>query len=103
MYIYLSADIPTEQGARLQKVKIRWPKRPSMQRAALSPIGVAAFASVVLALLAWAALGLVDPGQVGFGAQGLGSSRGLVLIAVGLFAVTVASWSRLTRKNDAEL
>ena len=74
-----------------------------MDRAKISPIGVAAFASIVLALVVWAALGVLDPGEAGFGGQGLGSSRGLVLIAVGLFALTVAAWSRLNRKKDSEI
>ena len=34
---------------------------------------------------------------------GVGASRGLVLIAVGVFALTTAAWSRLRRKIDSEL
>ena len=62
-----------------------------------------AIVSVGLALGIWAALGAVDPGQVGFGSQGVGASRGLVLIAVGIFALTMAAWSRLRSRTDSEL
>jgi len=73
------------------------------KRRALSSVGVAVVLSIALALGIWAALGAFAPGQVGFGSQGLGAARGLVLIAVGVFAVTTAVWSRLRRKNDSDL
>jgi len=72
-------------------------------RSAVSSVGASVVLSVGLALGLWAALGAVDPGQVGFGSQGVGASRGLVLIAVGVFAVTTAAWSRLRSKRDSEL
>ena len=74
-----------------------------MQRGALSSVAVAAVVSIILALVAWVAIGLVDPGQAGFGSQGLGSGRGLVLIAVGVFAATMAVWTRVHRRKDADL
>jgi hypothetical protein len=72
-------------------------------RIAVSSVGAALVVSVGFALGIWAALGAFFPGQAGFGSQGLGASRGLVLIAVGLFAVTMALWSRLHSKSDEEL
>lgn len=57
-------------------------------------MGAAAVFSIAVALAAWAAMA-----QVGLGSQGLGAARGLVLIAVGVFAVTLAVWSRL--RSDA--
>jgi len=73
------------------------------KRTAISPVGAAAVGSVVLALLIWAALGIFAPGQAGFGSEGLGAARGLVLIAVGLFAVAMTVWSRFQRKKDEDL
>ncbi|MDA4116284.1 MAG: hypothetical protein OK442_06995 [Thaumarchaeota archaeon] len=64
---------------------------------------VSAIVSIGLALGIWAALGALDPGQAGFGSQGVGASRGLVLIAVGVFALTTAAWSRLRSTIDSEL
>jgi hypothetical protein len=74
-----------------------------MRRTALSSVGVAVVVSVALAVGIWAALGLYDPGQAGLGSQGLGAARGLVLIAVGLFAAIMATWSRLRKKRDEDL
>jgi len=74
-----------------------------MQRAALSSVGVAVVVSIILALVVWAAIGVYDPGHAGLGSQGLGSGRGLVLIAVGLFAVTMAVWTRLRKTKDEDL
>jgi len=59
--------------------------------------------SIVLALVVWAAIGVYDPGQAGLGSEGLGTGRGLVLIAVGLFAATMAVWSRLHMRKDEDL
>jgi hypothetical protein len=72
-------------------------------RTALSSVGVAVVLSISLALGIWAALGVFAPGQAGFGSQGVGAARGLVLIAVGIFAVTMATWSRLRRTRDSDL
>jgi len=69
----------------------------------LSSVAVAVAFSVALALVIWGALGIYDPGSAGFGIQGLGAGRGLVLIAVGVFASTMAAWSRLRRKRDEDL
>jgi hypothetical protein len=69
------------------------------KRRALSSVGAAVVVSIALALGVWAALGAF----VGFGTEGLGAGRGLVLIAVGVFALTMAAWSRLRRKTDSEL
>jgi hypothetical protein len=74
-----------------------------LKRPALSSVGVAVVFSIALALGIWAALGAFAPGQAGFGSQGVGAARGLVLIAVGVFAVTMALWSRLRRKSDSDL
>jgi hypothetical protein len=87
---------------RVELLKESQAQRRSVQRKALSSVGVAVVVSIALALLVWAAIGVIDPGQAGFGSQGLGSGRGLVLIAVGVFAATMAVWSRLHRKNDAD-
>jgi hypothetical protein len=65
---------------------------PLTKRRAVSSVGAAAVFSVAVALAAWAAML-----QVGLGSQGLGAARGLVLIAVGVFAVTLTVWSRLKR------
>jgi len=68
-----------------------------MRRRAVSPVGVAAALSIAVALGIWAAMG-----ESGFDSQGLGAARGLVLIAVGVFALTTFAWSRLhTRKDEA--
>lgn len=72
-------------------------------RSAVSSTGASVVLSIGLALGIWAALGAADPGQAGFGSQGVGASRGLVLIAVGVFAVTTAAWSRLRSKSDSQL
>jgi len=72
-------------------------------RSAVSSVGASVVLSIGLALGIWAALGAVDPGQAGLGSQGVGASRGLVLIAVGVFGVTTAAWSRLRSKRDSEL
>jgi hypothetical protein len=74
-----------------------------LKRPALSSVGVAVVLSIALALGIWAALGAFAPGQAGFGSQGVGAARGLVLIAVGIFAVTIGAWSRLRRKRDSDL
>ena len=63
------------------------------KRRAVSSVGAAAAFSIAVALATWAAMA-----QVGLGTQGLGAARGLVLVAVGVFAVTLALWSR---KADA--
>jgi len=68
------------------------------KRRALSSIGAAVVLSIGLALAIWTGLGAVDPGLAGVGA-----ARGLVLIAVGVFAVTTAAWSRLRSKRDSQL
>jgi hypothetical protein len=62
------------------------------KRRAVSPVGAAAAFSIAVALATWAAMA-----QVGLGTQGFGAARGLVLVAVGVFAVTLAVWSRLKR------
>jgi len=72
-------------------------------RYAVSSVGASVVLSIGLALGIWVALGAVDPGQAGLGSQGVGASRGLVLIAVGVFAVTTAAWSRVRRKSDSAL
>ena len=74
-----------------------------MKRPALSSVEVAVVLSIALALGIWAALGVFAPGQAGFGSKGAGAARGLVLIAAGVFAVTMAAWSRLRRKSDSDL
>jgi len=74
-----------------------------MPRTALSSVAAAVIVSIALALGIWAALGVYDPGKAGLGSQGLGSARGLVLIAVGLFAATMAACSRLRRTKDEDL
>ncbi len=65
-----------------------------MGRNAVSSVEVTFGLCVALALGIWAASGFYSPGQMG---------RGLVLIAVGLFALVTAIWSRLRRKKDEEL
>jgi hypothetical protein len=65
-----------------------------MQRSAVSSVEATFVVCIALALGIWAVLGFYDPGQTG---------RGLVLIAVGLFAATTAVWSRLRKKKDEEL
>jgi len=65
-----------------------------MRRSAVSSVEVTFGFCVALALAIWAAFGFYDPGQAG---------RGLVLIAVGRFAVATAVWSRVRRKKDEEL
>jgi hypothetical protein len=75
----------------------------TLKRPALSSVGAAVVFSIALALGIWTALGVFAPGQAGFGSQGIGAARGLVLIAVGVFAVTMAAWSRLRRKRDFDL
>jgi hypothetical protein len=72
-------------------------------RHALSSVGAAALFSIGLAVGAWAVLGALDPGQAGFGSAGVGAGRGLVMIAIGAFAVTTAAWSRFRSKSDSEL
>jgi hypothetical protein len=62
-------------------------------------VGAAVVFSIALSLGIWAALGFF----IGFGSEGLGAGRGLVLIAVGVFAVTMAAWSRVRSKIDSEL
>lgn len=62
------------------------------KRRAASTVGAAAVFSIAVALATWAAMA-----QVGLGSQGLGAARGLVLIAVGVFALTLAVWSRLRK------
>jgi hypothetical protein len=74
-----------------------------MKRSAVSSVSAAIVVSVALALGIWAALGVYDPGQAGLGSQGLGAGRGLVLIAVGVFAAIMAVWSRLRPKRDEDL
>jgi hypothetical protein len=63
-------------------------------RQAVSSVEVTFGLCVALALGVWAATGFYDPGQAG---------RGLVLIAVGLFALATAVWSRVRRKRDDQL
>ena len=65
-----------------------------MHRAAVSSVEVTFLVCIALTLVIWTALGFYYPGQ---------ASRGLVLIAVGLFAVAMAAWSRLRRKRDEDL
>jgi hypothetical protein len=68
-----------------------------MRRRAVSPVGVAAAFSVAVALGIWAAMG-----EARLGGQGPWAARGLVLIAVGVFALTTFAWSRLhTTKDEA--
>jgi hypothetical protein len=74
-----------------------------VDRTAISSVGAAIVFSIAIALVIWAALGVYDPGQAGFGSQGLGAARGLVLIAVGVFAATMAVWSRLRKRKDEDL
>jgi hypothetical protein len=70
-----------------------------IQRNALSSVKAALVLSIALALGIWAVLRILDPS----GNQGLSSGRGLLLIAVGLFAATTAVWSRLRKKKDEDL
>jgi len=65
-----------------------------MPRNAVSSIEITLVVCIVLAVGIWTILGF------GGSAQG---GRGLVLIAVGLFALTMAAWSRLRRKKDEDL
>ena len=61
----------------------------------MSSVGAAAVFSIAVALAAWAAMG-----EGGLACLGLGAARGLVLIAVGVFAVSLAVLSRLKRDSD---
>ena len=85
-----------EGGTENRKVglKISFAERPMMQKTAVSSVEVTFVLCIALALAIWMVLGFYDPGQAG---------RGLVLIAVGLFAVSTAVWSRFRRKKDADL
>ncbi|HYR04302.1 MAG TPA: hypothetical protein VEO75_02855 [Nitrososphaerales archaeon] len=65
-----------------------------MPRNAVSSVEVTLVVCIALALGIGTVLGLRDAGQGG---------RGLVFLAVGLFAVTMAVWSRLRRKKDEDL
>ena len=65
-----------------------------MHRTAVSSTEVTLLVCIALALGIWTVLGFYNSGQTG---------RGLVLIAVGLFAVTMAVWSRLRRTKDEDL
>jgi hypothetical protein len=65
-----------------------------MQRTAVSSVGVTLAVCMALALGIWTVLGFYGSGQTG---------RGLVLIAVGLFALTMAVWSRLRGTKDEDL
>lgn len=74
----------------------------TMRRRAISSVGVATVVSVTFAVATWSALGVLFPGQAGFGAAGVGYGRGPILIAVGVFALTLFAWSRLQGKRDEE-
>jgi hypothetical protein len=65
-----------------------------MQRTAVSSVEVTFVICIALALGIWTVLGFYYPGQAG---------RGLVLIAVGLFAIATVVWSRLRKKKDEDL
>jgi len=54
--------------------------------------------SLAFAIGVWAILTLYDPGQKIFA-----SPRTLVFVGIGVFAVTMAVWSRLHKKKDQEL
>ena len=72
------------------------------RRRAVSSVGVATVVSITLALGIWAALGVFLPGQAGFGSAGIGMGRGPVLIAAGVFALTMFAWSRLRGRRDED-
>lgn len=72
-------------------------------RRAVSSVGVATVVSITLAIAIWAALGVFLPGQAGLGSAGVGTGRGPVLIAVGVFALTMFAWSRLRGARDEDL
>jgi len=74
-----------------------------MKRRAVSSVGIATVVSITLALGIWAALGVFLPGQAGFGSVGVGTGRGPILIAVGVFALTMFAWSRLHSRKDEDL
>jgi hypothetical protein len=65
-----------------------------MKRTAISSVEATFVICIALALGIWTVLGFLDSGQAG---------RGLVLVAVGLFAIATALWSRLRRKKDEDL
>lgn len=74
-----------------------------MRRRAVSPVGVATIVSIALALGIWAALGVFLPGQAGFGGGGVGTGRGPILIAAGVFALTMFTWSKLHTRRDEDI
>lgn len=74
-----------------------------VRRRAVSSVGVATVFSVALALGIWAALEVFLPGQAGFGSGGVGTGRGPIMIAVGIFALTMFTWSRLHSKKGEDL
>jgi hypothetical protein len=78
----------------MEHLKIGTQNTPPMQRTAISSVEVTFAICIALALGVWTLLGLFDSGQAG---------RGLVLVAVGLFAIATAVWSRIRRKRDEEL
>jgi len=74
-----------------------------MRRRAVSSVGIATVVSITLALGIWTALGVIFPGQGNFSSGGAGAGRGPILIAVGVFALTMFGWSRLHSRRDEDL
>jgi hypothetical protein len=65
-----------------------------LRRSAVSSVEVTLALCIALAVGIWTVLGLYGSGQAG---------RGLVLIAVGLFAIATTIWSRLRTKAEEDL
>jgi hypothetical protein len=63
-------------------------------RRAVSSVEATLVVCIVLALGISAAFGFYNQGQAG---------RGIVLIALGLFALATAIWSRLRQRRDEDL
>jgi quinol-cytochrome oxidoreductase complex cytochrome b subunit len=78
-------------------------RHPWARRAALSSVAIILVICVVLALGIWTLIGSYDPKLTGAGGNQMLSARILIFLALGLFAVVTAVWSRIRRKRDEEL
>jgi len=65
-----------------------------LPRLAVTSVEVTFVVCIAVALGVWTVIGSYYPGQTG---------RGLVLIAVGIFALATAVWSRVRGKKDEDL
>ena len=74
-----------------------------MRRKAVSTVAVTFVLCIVLALGIWALVGFLDPALTGGSGSSMISARILIFLALGLFAVATAIWSRVRRKRDEDL